>query len=255
MSDAAPDTLSEAAGRGLPLFYRRVEALEAGRHAVMGLSAHDGFAFAARANAAPLNVTEFARAAVCFPIVFAGRDAPAPVAVLGLRRDENLLVGPDGMWEPGAYVPAYLRRYPFILTRPEGDAPNALLCVDADCPRVVDGGEAPFFDGDEPSETSKNALEFCLAFQRHAAATERAAKRLRELDLLSPQQGKVEMADGEALRLTDFHVVDEKKLNALSDEQLLSLRADGALAAAYCQMVSMNNWSKLARLAETRKAA
>lgn len=262
MTDAeaedAPDGATEAATRRPPpLFYRRPEVIEATRHRKVRLAPHDGYGFAAEATAIPLNVAEFAKAAVTYPIVFAGREALSPVAVTGLRRDRNLFVGPDGAWEPLAYVPAYARRHPFILTRPDPKREQVMLCLDMASPRVTEAedGRALFDAEGAPSEFARNALDFCLTFQRQAMATEAVTEALREAGVLRAQRGEIALAGGESLRLTDFQVIDEAALNALSDEAWLTLRRSGAAAAAYCQLVSMNNWQALSRRAEARGPA
>lgn len=254
MSDVAADAPETPAAR-LPLFYARPEVLEARRHAGLRLKPHPGFGFAAKANAIPLNVAEFAKAAVDYPIVFAGTTTLAPLAVTGLRAGENLFVDAAGSWAPGVYVPAYARRYPFILTRPKPEVDQVMLCMDMESARVGGEGDegAALFEDGGPSEHAKNAMNFCLEFQRHATATEEIAGILGAEGLLAAQSGKVELSDGEQLRLTDFQIVDEKKLNDVPAERLGELRRKGVLGAAYCQLVSMNNWPKLSRLAEARK--
>jgi hypothetical protein len=260
MTDADAETPAEDGGgappRTLPLFYARPEVIEAGRHKAVRLAPHDGYGFAAGATAIPVNVAEFAKAAVTYPVVFAGRETLSPVVVTGLRRGQNLFVGEDGAWEAQAYVPAYARRYPFILTRPDPKREQVMLCLDMASPRVTEDEAArPLFEGDEPSELARNALDFCLTFQRQAMATEAVTAALREAGVLQAQRGEVSLPGGESLRLTDFHVVDEAALNALSDEAWLELRRTGAVAAAYCQLVSMNNWQALSRRAEARGPA
>lgn len=246
MTDAAPAPLK-------PLFYQSPEVLEATRHAGFGLKPHASFGFAGHANAIPLNMAEFAQAGVWYPIVFSGREALAPVAVVGVRGGQNLFVDAGGQWTAPAYVPAYVRRYPFILTRPDMAKDQVLLCVDRASDRVVEGGANLFFTDGKPSETTNSALEYCLNFQRQAMATEQVTALLQEHDLLVERQGTLELPGGqERLRLTDFKVVDEDRLNKLSDAAIMDLRKKGGLAAAYCQMMSMNNWQALAHLAAER---
>lgn len=239
-----------APARPNPLFYSAPEVLEASRHAGLGLKPHASFAFAAGANVIPLNLAEFAQAGVWYPIVFSGKETVSPVAVVGVRGGQNLFVEADGAWRAPAYVPAYVRRYPFILTRPDMSKDQVLLCIDRGSDRVSEAAEKKFFDGAQPAETTKAALDYCLNFQRQALATEQVTKALVEHDLLVDRQGTLELpGGGETLRLTDFKVVDEARLNGLSDEAMLDLRKRGALAMAYCQMMSMNNWSSLSWLA------
>ncbi|MEC9435516.1 MAG: SapC family protein [Pseudomonadota bacterium] len=249
---------SHPGAAALPQFYAGAEPLDRNRHAGLRLRPHAGFGFAASAVAVPLLTSEFALAAVSMPIVFAGEDRPRPVAVTGLRAGRNLFVEPDGAWARNVHIPAHLRRTPFLLmTAParEGEAePRLLLGIDPHSPRFsedpTEPGAAPLFVDGEPSPETLNARDFCLAHHRDMEATNRAADALAEAGLLIAQHGKVELPDGEVLRLTDFKVVDEAKLNALPDAELGRLRACGALAAAYCHLVSLNSFPALsARLA------
>ena len=261
------DLVSEAARPGaaasqLPQFYAGAEPLDRNRHAGLRLRPHAGFAFAASANAVPLLIGEFALAAVSMPIVFAGQgEVVRPVAVTGLRQGRNLFVGADGAWAKGVHIPAHLRRVPFLLlTAPaapgaETDAPRLLLGIDPHSPRFsedpTEPDAAPLFVDGEPSPETLNARDFCLAHHRDVEATNRAADALSAAGVLVAQQGKVELPGGEILRLTDFKVVDEAKLNALPEADFARLRASGALAAAYCHLVSLNSFPALsARLAE-----
>ncbi|NIR58894.1 MAG: SapC family protein, partial [Gammaproteobacteria bacterium] len=55
----------------------------------------------------------FASAGLDYPIIFTGPDR-VPLAVLGMRAGQNLFIGDDGVYEPNRYVPAFIRRYPFV---------------------------------------------------------------------------------------------------------------------------------------------
>jgi hypothetical protein len=244
-----------APARPSPLFYATPEVLEASRHGKLGLKGPENFAFTAKANAIPLNMAEFAQAGVWYPIVFSGKDTISPVAVVGIRKDENLFLNASNKWQPGAYVPAYVRRHPFILTRPDVAKDQVLLCIDRASDRIVEGEGDMFFADAKATETTTNAMDFCLNFQRQAMATEQVTGVLREHELLLTQTGTLDLPGGEVVRLTDFMIVDEKKMNALSDEAFLDLRKRGALAMAYCQMMSMNNWGRLTSRAAARKPA
>ena len=70
-------------------------------------------------NAIPVSYSEFPVACRDYPLVFTSGDqgqSYAPVAVLGLANGENLFFA-DGAWDRSAYLPAYVRRYPFCMAR------------------------------------------------------------------------------------------------------------------------------------------
>lgn len=233
----------------LPLFYTAPEALNPERHGSLGLDPSDDAGFAGKTQAIPVTLAEFPAVCRTYPIVFVGRDAPQPVAIVGLRQQENLFVGKDGCWKPGTYVPGYVRRYPYILVR-ESDGENFALCIDRSSGRVREGGETPLFVDGKPSEPTEKALEFCATFQRQATATETFVARLKELDLLVPNQAQFNLADGEMVRIADYFVIDERRLQELDDEAYLGLRRDGLMAGIYCQLLSTQVWADLVRMAE-----
>ena len=134
------------------------------RHGGLTLAAENSYAFAAEAIAIPLNAVEIGIARD-YPIVFANAEPYMPLAVTGLKQGENLFVEKDGAWRAGAYVPAYVRRYPFALAKSE-QAGNFTLCVDVASPRLGPKGGQSLFDGANASDTTKNAMQFCIAFEQ-----------------------------------------------------------------------------------------
>lgn len=230
--------------KGVPIFYEKPEILDSERHKDLGLIETDSFAFAAASNAIPINASEFPLACRNYPIVFIGDQEINAVAIVGLRKDENLMIESDGKWAQGTYIPAYVRRYPFIFVRQEGGTQYA-LCIDKASDKIGTATDKLFFDDKEKSEISEKAMEFCTLYQRHYLATEVAIKQLVEFDLLVPHESKFTLADGKTLTLKDFKIIDEKRLRELSDENFIALRKTGTLAAAYCHLVSMNSWQGL----------
>ena len=250
MSDA-----STPAPTGLPLFYSRPEALRAELHGETRVTLAPDYRFAGTTHAAPLNAVEFASASRHYPIVFAANtEKPAAIAVLGLRRDMNVFVDAAGKWVEDTYTPSYIRRYPFILARND-EGSEFTLCLDMDSDKVGTDKETALFDGLEPSDITKKALEFCAAYQREARESEAVLAKLAEHDLLVPNEGRFTLPSGEVLTVNDFRVVDETRFNALDDAAFLDLRHSGALSAIYCHLLSMRNWPTLLRLLEAGKAA
>lgn len=227
---------------GLPLFYRDPQPLSAAVHADWRLLDGDA-AFAAETPFVPVVVGEMVAAARTGPVVFAGGDAQ-PIAVLGLER-RNLFVT-DGRWSPDAYVPAYVRRYPFGFIRtvnPDGFA----LAIDAGSERVVREGQAgtPLFEDGQPSALTKQALEFCDAFQAEATATRAFAEALIASGLLIERRADATLPDGRTLGLDGFQIVDAEKFEALPDETVLEWRRKGWLALIYFHLASLERFSVL----------
>ena len=227
----------------LPLFYSAPEPLSAQRHGDWRLLEGD-FAFAAETPFVPLAATEIAVAARDYPVVFAG-DGGSPITVLGLDR-RNLFVDAAGRWDAAAYVPAYVRRYPFAfmaVEEPEG----LLLAIDAAAGRIVREGEAgsALFEGEAPSALTRQAMEFCAAFDRDARETVRFAEALRAKALLIDQRADVALPDGSTLGVTGFQVVDRDKFAALDEETVLAWHRDGLLGLVHLHFASLTRFEAL----------
>ncbi|EDX80633.1 SapC superfamily [Brevundimonas sp. BAL3] len=226
----------------LPLFYRDPQPLSSVSHAVWRLKDGDA-AFAAETPFAPIVVGELAAASASYPVVFAGGDAQ-PLAVLGLER-RNLFVE-AGAWVEDAYVPAYVRRYPFGFigtANPEGFA----LAIDAGSDRVAmsgDEGVALFEDG-RPSEVTKQALAFCDAFQAEATATRAFAEALTAQGLLIDRRADATLPDGRTLGLDGFQIVDAETFAALPDDVVLDWHRKGWLALVQFHLASLERFSVL----------
>jgi hypothetical protein len=239
----AADGRSAARSAGLPLFYRAPRPLDSRRHAGKRLKPAD-FGFARQTNSIPLNGIEFLLAVKHYPIVFTATDPAVPVAVVGLRGRENLYVRADGSWAPGAYVPAYVRRYPFIfLENPEQK--QFTLCIDEASGSLADAEGELLFEGDAPAAAALRARDFCTAFQGQAMATRAFADAVAGAGLLVENRAQAVLRDGRGLGLTGFRVLDEAKFNALPDEIVLEWRRKGWLPLVYCHLISTGNWANL----------
>lgn len=226
----------------LPLFYRALQPLNSQVHAQWHLKEGDAD-FAAETPFVPVVAGELAAASRSYPIVFAA-DSAQPVAVLGLEAT-NLFVE-DGKWASDAYVPAYVRRYPFAFIAtvdPDGFA----LAIDSGSDRVVEaGGEgAALFNDGKPSALTGQALEFCAAFGREAEATALFAAALREKELLIDRRADATLPDGRKLGLDGFQIVDAEKFKALDDETVLAWHKQGLLALVHFHLASLDRFHAL----------
>jgi hypothetical protein len=225
------------------LIYETAVAVSAARHAQVSLQPSPDYAFSADINAVPLMAVEFLRAAVEYAIVFTvvGEEV-MPAVVLGVRGDQNLYLTPDRQW--GAkYLPAFIRRYPFVFSR-SADGKTLTLCIDEAHPGVnrEDKGERLFGDDGKPTPYVERVLKFLQEYQAQFERTRQFGRKIMELGLLEPMQAQVSTPNGEKLSLNGFHGVSREKLRKLDGEALAALARTDELELLYLQMHSMRNF-------------
>ncbi|THF58677.1 SapC family protein [Pseudothauera rhizosphaerae] len=250
VAETANDTPAtpEAAGRqsgAWPLFYRHPELLNAAAHGTWRIKPA-GAGFAAQANSVPVMIGEFAAAAHSYPLVFAGLDR-TPVAVLGLEQRNRFVK--DDAWQPGAYVPAYVRRYPFVFAQltEMGESDGFALAIDSEAPMLVkegDEGQALFEDG-KPTEITRQALHFCDAFTRESAATQAFVKLLVEQDLLVDRVANITLPQGRQSTLTGFSVVAPEAFAKLPESVVIEWHRKGWLALVHAHLTSLARFADL----------
>lgn len=234
---------------GNVLFYNQPEPLNLENHGKLGVNPSDQpWAFVGVTNAIPLTVTEFSPASLSFPVVFLG-DPKSPVAILGLRQDQNLFVDDKGQYLSTAYLPAFVRRYPFVYAN-DDENQRMVLCIDRAAPFLADGGQTPLFEDGKPSAYTEQAMKFCNDFELERQRTVRFVEMLEELDLFEIKEATFtpRNADGTAgavQKLAQYYAVSEDKLKALPAEKLAELRDNGALGQIYAHLVSLLGWDRL----------
>lgn len=254
-TDVAPADNSAAEAPRFPLFYTAPRPLEAGRHAKTTLSDNIDAEFAASANAIPLNIVEFAVAARHYPLVFSNSAPFLPVAITGLRTGTNAFLDADGKrWARGCYVPAYVRRFPFILME-NTEQQQFILCVDEDSGFLGEEGERRLFGDDaKPTEITNQALEFCRAYHAQFEATQRFVTELGERDLLTDNSTEIRLSDDRKIQMQGYKVIDREKFENLPDDVFLEWRAKNWLPIAYAHMTSLSNWPAVLQRAADRAA-
>lgn len=241
---------------GNVLFYSQPEPLSPEMHGKLGVKRMDGpFAFAKDGHAIPLTVGEFPLAAVTGPIIFVG-DEKLPIAVMGLNAGENMFVKDDGLFEAGIYIPAYVRRYPFVFAN-DTNSQQMVLCIDRKAEFIVEGGDMPFFEGTEPSDYTKNCIEFCNNFELERQRTMSFVQLLKDNDLFESKTAtftpmNADGSQGEPQKIADYFGVSEDKLNALPQAKIIELRDNGALAQIYAHLLSLVGWDRLVAIAMAR---
>ena len=235
-------------------FYEKVVALNSEVHRDLKFDMTQvNFSFARDTTAVLIAGIEFADASRDYPIVFVrGQDQQLrPLVLLGVREGENLFVDDAGKWSH-AYVPAFVRRYPFVLA--EGVEPDQLVvCIDEKCAALNSESGELLIDANGQSQPLMNdVLQFLTNFQQEFARTEALVKQLDELGLFVQQGVRFDTAGGEAFHLSDFHILDEAKFSQIEDAKLPDLFRSGALGLAYLHLTSMSNMRKLLNLVNLR---
>lgn len=234
---------------GNVLFYNKPEPLSLEAHRNLGVKRiSEPFGFLRSAHAVPVTVSEFGLSAGSYPVIFVGADK-TPVAVMGIRQGQNLFVEANGQTEHEVYIPAFVRRYPFVFASDDAQD-RLLLCVDSQAPMVSSEPDVPFFEGDQPSKFTQDAIEFCKEFERQRRATAEFIKLLESHDLFEQKTVAFTPRDaqgneGQQQKIADYWAIDEKKLNELPAEKFIELRDNGALGAIYAHMVSLLNWPQI----------
>jgi len=231
----------------LPLFYKKVVPLNKTEHQDLCVEAIDSFAFAAKTNSLYIAAIEFPKAAGEYPIVFGkSSDTVFPVVLLGLQNRQNLFVDKKGRWN-AAYIPAYVRRYPFILAQPDGGNGSYTVCIDMSFSgfNTANEGQRLFDPGGKESPLLQQTLKFLQDYQNSVEMTTVFCKALVDLDLLEPMQASIEMKSGDKFAIGGFQCVNRNRLKALETKKISGLLQSDHLELIYAHLLSLNNLNRL----------
>jgi hypothetical protein len=235
----------------LPLFYKSIELLDSNKHASLGVSAtQDQFSFAADTNVIPVVINEINIAMAHYPMVFIleeGANVPAVVALVGNGDGKNQFVSDTGAWRAQTYIPAWVRRYPFILLNQDAESPNAALAFDPTSELFNEQHPVKLINDGQATEALNSVLEFQRNMATSLEATAAAAKALNDAQVLESAGLTFNPTDGqsEPKTVSGFMVVNEAKLRALDGVTLEKLNQANALGLAFAQMFSMRNLQNL----------
>lgn len=228
------------------LFYETAVPVNLARHRKLSVERLK-YEFAADVTAIPLTAVEIPLAAREYTIVFANvgedKDMVTPIAIVGIEGNKNVYVSKDGNWN-AEYIPAFVRRYPFVFSRSE-DEKQITLCLDESwtgC-NYQGRGERLFDENDERTPYLSEMLLFLEHYQAHVNRTRAYCRNLKELDLLEPIKADFTLPDGSKKSLGGFMVVNRDKLKALPAEKLVEFAQSDELELTYSQLLSMNNFA------------
>jgi SapC len=233
--------------------FQQVVPINKERHAKTKIKDISSFDFASKFHIAYVTMHEFARAASIFPIVFLEdkeKDEFRPVVLMGLNAGENLFVDADGKWL-ASYVPAIIRRYPFALT-PSGQDGQYVVCLDEASALVSDSeGAALFDDKGEPTQVIENVKRYLGELQQMDQLTHNFCKFLAANNMFTPLNMRVRDND-KVKNVSGCYVVNEERLNNLSDERFLEIKTLSYLAPLYAHLISLAQTERLVTLRDER---
>jgi len=228
------------------LIYENVVPVSRDKHAKLSLKPTNDYGFARETNSVPLVAGEFGLVAAHYAIVFGqANDGAIPAAVLGARDNENVFVNADGSWG-AAYVPAFIRRYPFVFGTDQANETFTLMIDETFGGLNKDGKGERLFDSEgEQTQFLKNTMTFLSEYQGQVQATQAFAKKLETLGLLEGAEAHLPTQSDPERRLRGFLIVSRDKLRALPADKLAELNATGELELIYTHLLSLNNLQRL----------
>ena len=205
--------------------------------------------FCRHLNALAVSASEFVAAGRDYPIVFVSTEAGksyAPVVVLGLTESSNLFIGPQGEWDLGVYLPAFVRRYPFCISRSQVDGKpggERVVCV---LKAYLDEGGIALFDASgAPAPRWQSTARLLTEFENDLELTAQMCTALARLKLFEPFIMQVKENDGTGLTLQGMFRVDEARLRELRPASHKALVNMGHMGRIYAHLHSLENFQRL----------
>ncbi len=239
--------MASAPQQGLPLFYNELTPISSQVHGDWKMRSIEGAKFLTQAHAVPLLAEEFIQASRFYPIVFSLGDTPVPLALMGLNEGVNVIVDERGMFPDDWYVPAYVRRYPFLLAKLRPDSDDLSLCADtsSEVLGAFEDGE-PIFENGEPSERTKAILQFCEQVEQASVLTGAFFNDIREQKLLTDGEFTAE-PNGvtQPYVYRGFQIVSEDALKNLRGDVARKWLQNGLMPLVYAHLFSLQRMADI----------
>jgi hypothetical protein len=226
----------------LPLFYKDLMPLNSRDHGSWHSRTTDSANWLVNQHAVPLTAEEFVHASRNFPIVFSVGDQPVPLALMGLNEGVNVFVGDDGKPTDSVYIPAYARRYPFLLAKLAPDSEELSLCFDPTSDLIGEFAEGePMFADGQPTEVCKGTLDFCRNFEEAGMRTQAFIDELAKHDLLMDGEVAIQQQGLEQPFIyRGFKMVNQEKLREVRGDVLRTWNQNGLLALVFAHLFSLD---------------
>lgn len=232
---------SAPTANNLPIFYNDLVPLNSNEHGEWRIRQVESAPHLAKQHAVPLTIDEFVQAQRFLPIVFSAGANPVPLGLMGLNEGINTFIDDEGKLRGPTYVPAYVRRYPFMLAKLRPDSEELSLCFDpmSGVVGAQDEGDRLFEDG-KPSQVTQNVLGFCEQFEQAAQRTAQFMEELKSYDLLMDGEVSIQApANENPFIYRGFQMVNEEKLRDMRGDQLRKINQSGMLPLIHAHLFSL----------------
>jgi len=233
---------SQAPQNSLPLFYKDLIPISSQEHGAWRFRTAETASFVRGEHAIPITIDEFSITQRFYPIIFSAGDTPVPLALMGLNEGVNTFFDDEGKMIQEAYLPAYIRRYPYLLAKLRPDTDELSLCIDPTSEAIgpFSEGELLFVD-DQPSEFVKEILGFCEQFEQAGQRTAAFMAELKALDLLMDGEVSIQTEpDSPPFIYRGFQMVNEEKLRDLRGDTLRKMMQSGLLPLVHAHLFSLS---------------
>lgn len=236
--------MASAPKANLPVLYKDLIPLNSNDHASWHSRSVDKATWVSGQHAIPLTAEEFPAAQRDFPIVFSAGDKPVPLALMGLNEGVNVFFDDSGAPLGQPYIPAYIRRYPFLLAKLDPKSDNLSLCFDPTSDLIGDfaEGNALFGEDKQPTDHTKGLLQFCEKFEEAGVKTQAFVEELNKHDLLMDGEVSIQRGDKpeQPYVYRGFKMVNQEKLREMRGDQLRKWSESGMLPLIYAHLFSLD---------------
>lgn len=225
--------------------YNNPVVLSSITHKDLKISPVNNYKFAGDMNSCIVACQEFLEAAKHYPIVFSkSNSAITPVVMLGINK--NQFINSDGKWEERTYIPAFIRRYPFILAEGLSGDGSLTVCIDMKYEGFNDAaGERLFTDKGEGTAVLKNATGFLRQYHAQYEVTKTFINTIKDLNIFKAVDANITLVGGKKLTIKNLLMIDEQALLKLPDEELIKLVRKGFMAWIYAHLYSLTNFRRI----------
>lgn len=227
--------------------YKNLEIINTIEHKNTAIKQVQDFSYAKEQTNAPLTIAEFYEACKNYPIFFAKdtNNEWFASAMLGYKDKENLFVDDKGTWAKNCYIPAFIRRYPFVFVNQPDN--QFALAVESEYKSEDENDSIRklFIKDGKNSEFLNGVLNFLTQFQNDATATSKFIKQLEAWELLEEKNATITTQENQTYNINGFYIVNEEKLQHLSKKKKEEICNNNAFPLITAHLISLSNINKL----------